>query len=317
MPLMNKLDVYPAFSVNLGVMLLFIHVFLIVIVAFTILPILKRYFTIKPLIMMLLTLSALMPFVGEICFIILSSMLYYSMRLRERIHFKETQYPTFINEKKFDWAKYRGASAIYQLTNEAIPDEKKLEALISINNETSGSINMINLSMLQNDNDELRLFAYGKLNHQENAIYEKIYILEKSLKTHTHHHQILHVYKALIYCFWDLLYLRLAHDDLQRLAIDKMQFYLKKAERHRPNDLGITILSGRLQLFLKNLPEAKKLFLNALKANAPDSKVLPYLAEIAFINRDYHEVKQYFSYSHYLSFIPQYNHVVPFWEKLK
>ncbi|WP_456397253.1 hypothetical protein [Desulfurobacterium sp.] len=149
---------------------------------------------------------------------------------------------------------------------------------------------------LFSDNDEIRLYAFAILSKLEKEIDDKISFLKTKLKKidNTKEKALIHFELASLY--WDMVYLKVADKEL-------IPFIIKEALNHIQNSLKfhktpeIELLAGKIHLKLGNRKEAKKLLSSAF--NQGDKlmkmKVVPYLAEIAFYEKNYKTVEKLFS----------------------
>jgi tetratricopeptide (TPR) repeat protein len=275
--------------------------------------VLRRQFSQMKAIFMLLPLCLTIPIVVPVFVIFYAGFLYYLSLTNRKINFLHNMYPEFMNEKDEKLIQHGEGGALARLSSKAFSDQDKLKSLVSLNNNASVVINKINEQMLQEGGDELRLYAYGILSKQENKLYNDIHDIEIMLDNAKSNKNLFMCYKALAYKFWELIYMNLAHEDIKLFAMQKVEYFIDKAFELNKNDLSLYILYGRLRLAQKKYDEAKSYFEHALKENAPDNKVVPYLAEIAFIEKDYRKIKAYYSQSKNIKHMPLMGGSAKFW----
>ena len=258
-------------------------------------------------------ICAVIPFIGPLFFIFYAFTLRFFLNPIPTVFFPHENYPEFMVEKDSRLTRYGEGGVVAQLSNKVIRDHVKLQALIRLNHHTTTAVNQINESMLQNDFDELRLYAYSMLDKQETTWYNKIHSLEEQLKLAGSPHVSHLLCKALSYYYWELIYLNLAQDEIREFSIEKARFYLDKALAIQPEDLGILVLNARLKLLMGEVEVAQRLFSRAHELGAPDGKVIPYLAEIAYQKRDFKSVKDWFRKADSLAYIPKLSDSAQFW----
>ncbi|MFZ5513105.1 MAG: hypothetical protein ACOZAH_01025 [Pseudomonadota bacterium] len=95
--------------------------------------------------------------------------------------------------------------------------------------------------------------------------------------------------------YWELIYQGLATGDLRRFAARESLRYADAALAHHGDDAGVHFLRGRVLHALGRSDEAWSAFDQAVVLGLSESKVLPYLAEIAFQRREYAQVRQLFA----------------------
>lgn len=265
------------------------------------------------LVIIVTVLSFLIPIIAPLYFIFFAALIYYLFTPRNEFNFSETNYPEYLNEKSYHTQSNQG-STLALLNNPSISDQKKLQSLIEVNHQTNKHINEINQLLLHNDNDEIRLFAYSKLNHQLTELYEKIHFFERKLpkKQDSSH---LRDYKILMYYYWELFFLELVKDELKNDALEKLQFYTNLCYSLDKNDLDTLIIQGRIALLLNQLNDAESYFITALNKNAPINKVLPYLVEITYKQKAYHKLSRYVNMSNNQLLISNIRACINFWQK--
>lgn len=274
---------------------------------------LGKHFAIKSILVVWTVFSLFIPLITPVFFFIYAVLLKMCLNLPQHINFSNETYPEYELEKDSKMTQYGEGGAIAQLTNSAVQDQMKLQALIRLNHHNTTGINQINESMLQNDFDELRLYAYAMLDKQETDLYNKIHSLERQLESTNKEQTLFTLYKALSYYYWELIYLNLAHDDIKQFAINKTQAYLEKALAIQSDGLGIIILNARLKLLQGKKEEAEKLFEKAFRIGSPEGKVIPYLAEIAYKKGNYEDVEKWFSKASPLVYISKLDACSEYW----
>lgn len=140
---------------------------------------------------------------------------------------------------------------------------------------------------IKNLSDDVRLLAYASLENIETEINESIALLKKRFE---HKATSMKAYE-IAQQYWELCYLGIAEGVL-------LEHYLAQAERYliKANQLNesasTNLLLGRV--FLKqNRPSEASFVLNKAKeGNLMSKQVTPYLAEAAYMSRDYYTVRQ-------------------------
>ncbi|WP_456460144.1 hypothetical protein [Desulfurobacterium sp.] len=149
---------------------------------------------------------------------------------------------------------------------------------------------------LFSDNDEIRLYAFAILSKLEKEIDDKISFLKGKLQKTENDREKAMIHFELASLYWDMVYLRVADKEL-------MPFIIKEALNHIQHSLKlyttpeIELLAGKIYLKLKEREKAKKFLSSAFSQGDKlmKMKVVPYLAEIAFYEKDYKKVEELFS----------------------
>lgn len=139
--------------------------------------------------------------------------------------------------------------------------------------------------------DDVRLLAYSSLDKIEFGLNQTIEDLQKKFYTQPSaklSHQIAQSY-------WELYYLGLAESPLKDHYLVKAREYLLKAFKYEELP-KIHLLLGKVLLAEENYQLAISSLEEALKGGLLMKQVAPYLAEAAFMMKDYTKVKQYMMY---------------------
>lgn len=148
------------------------------------------------------------------------------------------------------------------------------------------------LKIALNDlSDDVRLLAYSSLDKIEFSLNE---IIEAQQKKYTHKlsaktaHQVAQNY-------WELYYLGLADSPLKDHYLVKAREYLLKAGEHEQLP-KVNLLLGKVFLAQESYLPAIQSLEEALKGGLLMKQVAPYLAEAAFMMKNYKKVRQYIMY---------------------
>ena len=139
--------------------------------------------------------------------------------------------------------------------------------------------------------DDVRLLAYSSLDKIEFKINETIEHLQKKLAVKPNAitaHQIAQNY-------WELYYLGLADSPLKDHYLVKAQEYLLLACKHESLP-KVNLLLGKVLLAQEDYSQAISSLEEALKGGLLMKQVAPYLAEAAFMMKNYTKVRQYMMY---------------------
>ena len=210
-------------------------------------------------------------------------------------------------QKEYEWR------TIEELTLPKTPDEPNsllygpaaLRGIISFTKSEEQRLSAVNairflpqkeaiplLKIALNDlSDDVRLLAYSCLDKFEFSLNEiieteqKKYLSKPSAKTA---HQVAQNY-------WELYYLGLADSPLKDHYLVKAKEYLFKAGEHEQLS-KVNLLLGKVFLAEGSYQPAIKSLEEALKGGLLMKQVAPYLAEAAFMMKNYKKVRQYIMY---------------------
>ena len=118
--------------------------------------------------------------------------------------------------------------------------------------------------------------------------------------------------RRLAQIWWEMAYLGLAQGSLR-------QYYLNNAQEQLLELVGTLDqhtdwrLLGRVELALGNHERAGECFDIAMEGGAAQDLILPYLAEVAFLQQDYHRVRDYRARCHRARAHPSLRPVMEAW----
>lgn len=132
--------------------------------------------------------------------------------------------------------------------------------------------------------DEVRLLAYALLDRQEKAIHRRL------------KHQLAHLatappkrctflHERIAEEYWELAYLGLAEGAVLQHVLQTAHEHAKQALTAQPSNAPLSYLLGRILLRQERYREAGAAFERARALGYPQSSLLPYLAELAFVER--------------------------------
>jgi polysaccharide biosynthesis protein PelE len=180
-----------------------------------------------------------------------------------------------------------------RLRDQGIPKETRFRTLLALQGMPARIANPLLQEMLGDPTDEIRLVAYGILDGQEKNINQRIHEELGNLAASETPELRLIALRRLAELYWELVYARLVHGDVREHAIGETERYLDEAMRIAPGEAGLWFLKGRV-LLARHDPAAEAAFHRAAANGLDESRVLPYLGEIAYERRDFAEVRRIF-----------------------
>lgn len=209
--------------------------------------------------------------------------------------FRRVAAPDYTATRDYDLTRLRGAAVRARLRAHEVPATARAEALLAIGSAATPSSGAVLREMLTDPSDDIRLLAYGLLDRREKAISEQLVRSRSVLAAAQEigdrdtarivHHQIGELY-------WELVYQELVQGDMQRYALEQALVHVEQALDGSGADGARWLLIGRIRLKRGELEPARSALQAALEYGAPRRSVLPYLAELAFGERRYAEVRK-------------------------
>jgi polysaccharide biosynthesis protein PelE len=179
-----------------------------------------------------------------------------------------------------------------QLTDAGAPTETRLKALLAVQALPARVANPMVREMLSDPSDDLRLVAYGILDAREKSITTRIHAASQRLAQQPPARERARLERQLADLYWEMVYQGLVQGDLRDHAMSQSRRHLDQALSLDPEDGGLWSLCGRLAVQEGDYGEAERAFERARRFGQPESRVLPYLCEVAFRQRRFGEVEQ-------------------------
>ncbi|TVO64986.1 hypothetical protein [Denitromonas ohlonensis] len=178
------------------------------------------------------------------------------------------------------------------LRNPRAPTPQRLKALVALQHVPGRVASPLLRDLLGDDSEDLRLLAYGMLDRKEKTLNAQIQAERQRLASARSAITLALAHTRLAGLYWELIYQQLAQGDLRTHAAESGLHHAREALALRPNGAGLYLRCGQCLLALGNTTEAEVAFEAARAAGLPDHRVLPHLAELAFLRRDFAAVRR-------------------------
>lgn len=183
--------------------------------------------------------------------------------------------------------RFRFAGAAGMLANPRVPVDTRVGALLALSRVPGRIATPLLRSVLPCSNEDVRLLAYGLLDAREKHLNESIH---EALRQHAAGGEArLAAAERLAELYWELVYHGLAVGDVRRHALERCLAYAEEALAAHPH-AELALYRARALHALGRREEAAAAYhgLDTL----PASRVLPYLAELAYDRGDYQACRQ-------------------------
>ena len=233
--------------------------------------------------------------------------------------FSSLQLPEFdLHQRMQSGFRQTGLRAV--LGNSDVPTRSRMRAMVALQH-VSGRISSPLLRNVLNDSSEdLRLLAYGMLDSLERnisrAIDQELDTLRKAQATEGNEKLGpigLLAAEKLSALYWELVYQNLAQGDMRDHAIRESLRYCDLVLGQQPNHAQHTLRRGLLLHALGRNEEAALSYDLALQQGLPATRVLPYLAELSFEQRDFERTRQLMQQLDEWSSLPKLRPVIDYW----
>lgn len=265
------------------------------------------------LLMLFFSFAFFVPLLGAIA--ILITLLYFRkfQYLGERDEFFSVPLLPFMQEAAGMSSGMGEGGAWSRLRSTLLPRDERLKALMSVGSGSGFNASSFLQLASGDSDDEIRLLAFNLCERHEQKINQSITAALEGLKSASGSSERAAFFRILAFSYWELVYNSLSQDELRTFYIDQSLKYVRQSQELEENDPSLLILSGRIHLVMHDYDKAEKSIQDALKAGAPSSLVIPYLAELAFLKRDFSSVKRLIALDPSLRLKPGIGPVAQYW----
>lgn len=187
--------------------------------------------------------------------------------------------------------KRSGQGSIRSRLNSHVPEAIRLQSLITLQAIPTRVANPILAELLSDDIDDVRLVAFGMLDAKEKLINADIQRERSQLDHANSDAQRYTCLRHLAELHWELIYTSLAQGELKTHILGKALQYVNEALAYE-QDAAMLFLRGRILIGMGDYVAAQSAIEKAIALGHPSVSALPYLAELAFLQRDFAGVKQ-------------------------
>ena len=205
--------------------------------------------------------------------------------------------PVSVNLPEYDVqskdASRGGQGAIRSRLGVNVPSGIRMQSLLTLLAVPNRVANPILEDLLGDSTDDVRLVAFGMLDAEEKKITVHIQREREALDGPLTREQRYTCLCHLAELHWELIYAALAHGELRRHILGQSREYLDAAVAVgvAPTS-GLLFLKGRILLAQGQSEQAGQAIQQSVDLGQPRVSALPYLAEIAFKQRDFGLVKK-------------------------
>ncbi|MGM0952811.1 MAG: polysaccharide biosynthesis protein [Pseudomonadota bacterium] len=177
-----------------------------------------------------------------------------------------------------------------QVLREAGDMGKRVRALLATRQMPGKEGIEILREALKDSADDVRLLAYSLLEQREKHLVTEAGNIQEELKNRPDEAQEIVLYRRLAQLWWETAYLGLAQGSLRRYYLQNSRDLLIRLVGKVDQHVDWQLL-GRVELALGNIRTAGEAFEIAMENGARKEQVYPYLAEVAFLERDFEKVR--------------------------
>jgi tetratricopeptide (TPR) repeat protein len=270
--------------------------------------------------LLLLSLCFFIPVFGVFGFVIAQIITFFLPKSAFRQDFVQVPAPEYQPVRKNKQNEFRLGRTQEQLRNRQLPLDLRMKALLIIQNRPTRYTENLLREALGDPFEDLRLLAYGILASKEKQISQRIHDVLSTLNLAIEQTQTEAAYIAtreLAELYWELTYQNLVQGGMRAYALEQVQHYAAQALQWRESDTGLRMLAGRAYLLAGNLEQAESAFKAAISLGLPMVRVFSYLAEIAYLRRDYATVRRLINQPQTERQLPRLRQTTEYWDEGK
>lgn len=180
-----------------------------------------------------------------------------------------------------------GARLRARLGNSHAPTEDRMAAMVAVQSLPTHITDGILRHLLTDSDEEIRLLAYGIVDSAEKAIMKRIFTAQEELVDAVTSAEKNDVNSRLAELYWELIYQHLVEGEVHSYTLERVEHYAHEALSFDTKNAAMWYLLGRCALLRNKPTTAQEFFHNAQLHSFPMDRLLPWLAEVAFLQHDY------------------------------
>ena len=256
------------------------------------------------------------PVLGTACTLLAFVLGIWLPRLARRHDYASIALPRFTTHRNHEGTGFRGGQVRAQLANPAAPLDQRLKALVALQDTPAHATGALLRKLLSDPADDMRLLAYGILDGKEKQVMQRIQENQRLLdaghgdegERHAGHKRIAELY-------YELIYQDLVQGDMRRFAGEQVRLHIAQAQVHDASDAGLWFMLARLELQAADVDAAAHALEQARRGGFARERLLPYIAELRFLQRRYGDVRQLFGELQATSTLPAVEALHGYWGK--
>lgn len=190
------------------------------------------------------------------------------------------------------------SGGLLQILRDSPDPGKRLEVVLSLKQMPSKeAIKLLNFA-LKDPVDDVRLLAYSMLDEKEKSISENIKSDLAKIKSQSGSRKkldddkVAKLHQRIASNYWELVYLDLVHGGVRQHIINQAEHHIEQSLQLKETPDALK-LYGKLLIQQEKLPKARFVFEKAIFSGLAPASISPYLAEVAFLSRNFSQVPGY------------------------
>lgn len=235
-----------------------------------------------------------MPIVGLLCVTIGLLLGFWLPRRHTKNDFDIMSNPRFTTHRNHEGTGFRGGQVRAQLGNSNAPLDQRMKALAAVQDTPARATGSLLRGLLADPTDDIRLLAYGILDGKEKNITQRIMDNRHLLQESKDPAEQFGLNKLIAELYWELIYQDLVQGDMRIFSAEQVRKYAHEALQVDADDAGLWFLLTRLELACGEVDAAEYALYHAQQGSFARERLLPYLAELRFLQRRFDEVRELF-----------------------
>ncbi len=257
-----------------------------------------------------------MPVLGMSCTLVAFALGIWLPRLSRGHDYASVVPPRFTTHRNHEGTGFRGGQVRAQLANPAAPLDQRLKALVALQDTPAHATGALLRKLLSDPADDMRLLAYGILDGKEKQIMQRIQENQRLLGAgNADEGERYAGHKRIAELYYELIYQDLVQGDMRRFAGEQVRLHVRDAQRHDASDAGLWFMLARLELQAADVDAAAHALEQAHRTGFARERLLPYIAELRFLQRRYGDVRRLFGELQATSTLPAVRAMRGYWEK--
>ncbi|CAB3774875.1 hypothetical protein [Paraburkholderia humisilvae] len=206
-----------------------------------------------------------------------------------------------------------GARLQARLVNTQVNASDRLSALVAIQSMPTRTTGTLLRDLLADPIEDVRLIAYGTLDQAENDVMQKIFRTAQELDVAQSDSERHAINRQLAELYFELIYQNLVQGAVYTHTLEQADRYARAALEINDADAALWLIRGRLALAHGAADEAARYMARAQALGFPHERLVPWLAEAAYLQRDYPRVAELIASLGHASVLPMLKPVVRYW----
>ncbi len=211
---------------------------------------------------------------------------------------------------------FRQAGMRSFISNARAPVAMRLRALVALQNISGRVASPLLRDVLSDPSEDIRLLAYGMLDNKEKVLNDAIHKASVAFREANEDSDGKAIAaRTLAELYWELVYQELAQGDLRAHALNQSLHYLGIVLARDSDDASLHLLHGRLLQSIGRPAEAGEAYYRALALGMPKTRIVPYLAEIAYDLGRYGDARRLMEELGDWQSLPRLKPVITYWNR--